>query len=160
MGRGRGLKFDWQLKFEHAGQSVYVQGEDPDGAAETLIGGNIKQGELGRAELSLLINSLIIVKINGDTAWNRNKGGRQKIPSVPDPERENATTADRLLTYIITKRAPHFADKWPDTFEEYYDEEVAAQMEVEDETSKAAGAGKGGSRTGAGVSEFPGGKET
>lgn len=158
MGRGRGLKFDWQLKFEHAGQSVYVQGEDPDGAAETLIGGNIKQGELGRAELSLLINTLIIIKINGDTAWNRNKGGRQKIPSVPDPARDNLTTADRLLTYIITKRAAHYADKWPDVFEEYYDEEVAAQMELEDETTGAAG--KSGSRSGAGATESPEGKAT
>lgn len=129
MGRNR-IKFDWQLKFEHAGRSIYVQGEDLDGAAERMISGHVNQGEWGRAELGAFVNSILIIRVEDKTVWNRNKQGRnQKIPSNADPERENATESDRLLTYIVTKRAPQLFEKHPQVFEDYYDEEVAAEME-------------------------------
>lgn len=113
--------FDWQHKFTHAGESIYVTGKVLSASGERAISGAVRTDDYARAEIALLANTVRTVKVNEKMAFNQDKKGRgsSDIPSSYDRE-TGKTTAEVLLEYIVTHIAPHLAEQYEDAFGPYY----------------------------------------
>lgn len=122
--RRKGRKFDWTERFEHAGKAHVVEGRDLDMSGERAVKGIMKKSdpELWRAELALIGNTVERIEVDNETKW-KSGDSSARLPSEDDPI-TSESTGDLLLKYIVTKHQPEMADKYPEAFEEYYDESI------------------------------------
>lgn len=128
-GKKKRQRNDWDMTFEHAGRSIFVTGSALKASGEAMVRGAVREENYGRAEIALLGNTVMTVEVDGEKEFDRDRGSRgDDIPSYWDPETEE-TSAEVLLTYIVTKIAPHMADQYKDCFDRYYDEEAMSELQ-------------------------------
>lgn len=114
----------WQERFEHAGETVFVQGHGLDMGSERFIKGALKNTipNYGAAEWGLISGTVAKVSVDGNVKWKKGDSV-EKMPSKYDAQ-TGMTTGDVLLRRMITRWFPNLADQYPDAFDEYYDEEL------------------------------------
>jgi hypothetical protein len=114
----------WQDRFEHADSEYMVQGRYLGGGSEKLIVGALKtefNPQHGQAEIALINGTVLRIRKDDQLIW-------KKGDDIDDLPREydrvtKKTTGDRIMALLIGQH-PELADKYPETFGEYLEEET------------------------------------
>jgi hypothetical protein len=113
----------WQERFTHADSEYMVQGRYLGGGSEKLIVGALKtefNPQHGQAEIALINGTVLRIRKDDQLIWKKGDD-IDDLPREYDRETKK-TTGDRIMSLLVEQH-PELADKYPETFGEYLDED-------------------------------------
>jgi hypothetical protein len=121
----------WQERFTHADSEYMVQGRYLGGGSEKLIAGALKtefNPQHGQAEIALINGTVLRIRKDDQLIWKKGDD-IDDLPREYDRETKK-TTGDRIM-HLLVEQHPELADKYPETFGEYLEDEDSEDSDLE-----------------------------
>lgn len=112
---------EWQERFDHNEHTYLVMGKNLNMGTERFVTGPLRglRPDYASAEWGLINSTVVKLYADGELIW-KTGDDIEKLPYEEDDE--GVSTGDALLNVLISRRFRKLADKHPEPFADYIEE--------------------------------------